>query len=57
MKLEYILDDEQPTTCPACGSRTEFIEITSQRQVHRCLDCGFSFVGVFEKDNEGDDVE
>lgn len=46
-----VLDDEQPTTCPKCGSRTEFDELTEGRQHHTCLGCGYEFVGEFDEDS------
>lgn len=49
----YILDDDQPTTCPKCGARTYFTEVgkaSAQVQHHKCLNeqCGYVFNGVFE---------
>jgi hypothetical protein len=45
----YILDNDQPTTCPKCGSRTRFVEYTGAIQKHHCLgkDCLYSFIGEF----------
>lgn len=35
------LDDyemtDQPEECPQCGTRTEFMQIDTERQVHVCL--------------------
>lgn len=45
----FILDD-QPTTCPHCGSRTEFKEIGDGQQRHTCMTCQFTFTGEFEAD-------
>lgn len=33
----YALDDDQPMTCSACGSRTNFIEMAAGKQRHHCL--------------------
>lgn len=45
-------DNDQPTTCPQCGSRTEFFQVglDTSRQKHRCLDgdCGYEFHLDFE---------
>lgn len=43
-----ILDD-QPTTCPYCGARTEFDDVDiegEKQQHHRCTakDCGYEFL-------------
>lgn len=51
----YILDDDQPTTCPKCGARTEILaEDYSGTQAHRCPACGYAFIG--ELDTEADDL-
>jgi hypothetical protein len=58
MKMEfptYLLDLEQPTTCPLCGARTDFNDIpnnTPPVQLHTCLspDCGYQFLGEFDED-------
>ncbi len=50
MLLEDIfLVGDQPTTCPYCGSRTSFDEMSdgnSLFQAHRCLnpDCAVKFI-------------
>jgi transposase-like protein len=49
----YILDHDQPTTCPKCGARTDFIEEEGNHptlcdQRHTCLGCGYKFIGEFE---------
>ena len=46
----YIMGD-QPTTCPKCGSRTEFVEIGYRQQDHECLGCHFTFVIEEERDD------
>lgn len=40
----YLLSD-QPTTCPKCGSRTEFQNVLDV-QVHKCFNssCGYEFL-------------
>ena len=35
--------NDQPTTCPKCGSRTDFIEIDDFQQQHKCLGCSYEF--------------
>jgi hypothetical protein len=50
-----ILDNEQPTVCPKCGSRTEFDELTDGRQHHTCLACSYEFLGEFDKDSSDTD--
>lgn len=44
----YLISD-QPTTCPKCGSRTDFIVSKSHKvntQIHICLNkyCSFEFI-------------
>lgn len=49
-EMEVFLMNDQPVTCPKCGSRTDFEEViqsnnTSPIQIHQCLDrdCQFEF--------------
>lgn len=44
--MEIFLMSDQPTTCPSCGSRTEFDQDHSGRQLHTCLNasCRYSFL-------------
>jgi hypothetical protein len=51
----HVLDDEQPTTCPKCGSRTEFDELTDGRQRHACLACSYEFMGEFDRASSNTD--
>lgn len=49
--------DEQPTTCPKCGTRTDLDElyhVSPGLQVHRCLNvqCGYEFVAEPEDPEE-----
>ena len=37
-------DNEQPVTCPRCGSRTAFDQIDPKTQHHRCLGCIYEFL-------------
>jgi len=46
----WLLDDEQPATCPKCGARTDFTDNPDGTQNHECLRCRFQFIGEF--DNE-----
>lgn len=53
----YILDNDQPTTCPKCGARTDFEQFEEDGtivQKHRCLNinCAFVFLGEFESEAE-----
>lgn len=50
----FILDNDQPTSCPKCGSRTDFKEETFNNrliQIHKCLNkkCAKEFIGEFEE--------
>lgn len=49
-EIEVFLMNDQPVTCPKCGSRTDFEEViqsnnTSPIQIHQCLErvCQFKF--------------
>lgn len=44
--LEIFLSNDQPTTCPKCGSRTEFFTLRNKRERHICLsiNCKKSFL-------------
>ncbi len=53
----FYMDDDQPTACPMCGSRTDFDDATGTAQDpqhHKCLNgkCGFEFKGEFEPEGE-----
>lgn len=37
-------DNDQPTTCPLCGGRTDFKEITEDLEQHTCLECSYEFI-------------
>jgi hypothetical protein len=55
-KQTYILDNDQPTTCPKCGTRTYFTEHLFEGkiiQTHSCSYklCKYSFIGEFENNN------
>ena len=41
----YVVDpnEDQPITCPKCGSRTDFIELADDKQQHQCLSCKYEF--------------
>jgi len=46
----YLLDHDQPTTCPKCGTRTFYIQ-KPRCQWHACISsiCKFQFIGLFER--------
>lgn len=50
------VDNDQPTTCPECGSRTEFEEIHKEdappTQQHECSGCGHNFILEFDKKDD-----
>jgi hypothetical protein len=53
----YILDNEQPTSCPKCGLRTEFTETVVNEMIvqhHHCPQtlCQYKFIGEFAKEEE-----
>jgi len=41
--------NDQPTVCPICGSRTDFLEITKNKQKHKCMSCNYTFYLDFDK--------
>ena len=49
-ELPAFIGSDQPTTCPKCGSRTEFVEHTSELQQHECKNCKYEFDLYFEED-------
>ena len=54
--MDVYFADDQPTTCPKCGNRTNIIieltDIFLTRQFHRCLSkyCIFDFIVETELD-------
>lgn len=52
---EVYIRNDQPTTCPCCGARTEILldkfDFPKNTQFHKCLsnNCGFEFIE--EEDN------
>lgn len=48
--LEVFLSNDQPTTCPLCGNRTEilseFFKVEIYSEIHICLtkECQFQFI-------------
>lgn len=49
----YLLND-QPTTCPQCGCRTEFKSLPNGQEEHSCRGCGFEFIGEFDEEFDGE---
>lgn len=43
MKDIYIMG-EDPTTCPKCGARTDFVELPDGKQEHTCSNCDYVFL-------------
>lgn len=43
---------DQPTTCPQCGARTEWVDTPTGEQLHTCR-CGYRFV----VEEDGDDIQ
>ena len=41
---------EQPETCRACGVRTDFIDLSADRQLHECPSCEKVYYLEFEVD-------
>jgi hypothetical protein len=58
----FYLDNDNPATCPHCGTRTDFKHDPRNPdapQHHKCMNkkCGFEFMGEFEPDGEFDEAE
>jgi len=51
LDVHWAADSDQPTTCPSCGARTEFVDHTTW-QKHTCLneECDYQFVLEMEDD-------
>ena len=48
----FTTDDENPTTCGECGTRTDITrEISDIKQEHKCPCCGFEFLLEIENEN------
>ena len=46
--LPKFFGTEQPETCRNCGARTEFHELSEQKQLHQCINCGSRYLLEFE---------
>ena len=55
-QLATFLGTDQPETCRKCGARTDFDELTINKQLHRCFNCDNQYFVEFEDDesHEGD---
>ena len=51
---QVFLMNDQPTTCPKCGSRTDYIYISDLpvSELHICLSNSCKFVFIVEEDTE-----
>jgi DnaJ-class molecular chaperone len=49
-KLEIFLASDQPEECRkcGCGARTDFIDLKPGTQLHRCPECGYTYLVVEE---------
>lgn len=54
-ELEVFLFNDQPTTCPLCGNRTEIISVKEEEnsEMHVCLtkECQFLFIMKVDLEN------
>lgn len=50
--LPVFLGTDQPETCRECGARTNFVELSHERQLHECLNCARFYIVEFETDAE-----
>lgn len=35
---------DQPETCRHCGVRTNFVEYDNEYQIHKCPECGYTYL-------------
>lgn len=56
MFTEVFLNNDQPMTCPVCGSRTDILfdlgHSINQTQIHECLSENCKMIFVSERDLE-----
>lgn len=43
MELDIFIMTDQPETCRQCGTRTDFIDLSKDTQLHRCGNCQFTY--------------
>lgn len=48
----FIFGTDDIVTCPKCGSRTDFLELSDTIQEHDCLSCKYEFVVEIEETDE-----
>lgn len=50
-ELEVFIGNDQPTTCPKCGNRTEIIDELENIQHHKCYskECNYEFILEFDE--------
>ena len=47
----FTVDNDNPTTCPECGNRTDIeFEISKTEQHHKCLSCDYEFIIIIDVD-------
>lgn len=51
-ELDAFLNDDQPTRCPLCQSRTDFLSQHGQ-QLHWCLNDARKLIFMAKDDNNG----
>ena len=49
-ELDTFINDDQPTRCPVCQSRTDFLA-QQDRQLHWCLNSKCQLIFMAEDDN------
>lgn len=43
MSLDIFIMTDQPETCRQCGTRTDFVNLSNDIQLHRCCNCQFTY--------------
>lgn len=44
MGLDVFIMTDQPETCRQCGMRTDFVDLSTTSQLHRCRNCQFTYL-------------
>ncbi len=48
--MSVFLGTDQPETCRKCSARTDFDELTSKLQLHRCFNCDNQYFVEFDEE-------
>lgn len=51
MLITFLIDSDQPITCPMCGARTDNVEKLDDTLHEKCLNCDYEFIAEFEEED------